>query len=207
MKTIPLGTWVNDIVTGFTGTAIFRAEMLSGTVQIAVQPRIKDGETVMPDPMLIDNQTLVVMDNHLWDMVVPPDEVNLPLGIKVRDTVTGVTGITIEKQIHLNGCTRYVIQPPYVEGLNLLGDAPGSMNLDWKRLEPVSLKVKHELSAATAAASAVQVGSDIADGIKSKLSGLSGMFTSAEVTAEPAVEPLTTTKVGKGGPNRRAERF
>ncbi len=59
------------------------------------------------------------------------------LGDKVKDTVTGFTGIAIGETLWLNGCTRFVVQP---EGVNKDGKVFETESIDENQL--VVLKAK-----------------------------------------------------------------
>lgn len=65
---------------------------------------------------------------------------NIALGSKVRDRVTGFSGIAISKVIYLNGCVQYCIKPPikdngtmiegeYVDSQRVEVVGPGVLNV------------------------------------------------------------------------------
>jgi len=58
---IKLGNKVKCKVTGFTGIVIAKCEFLNGCVQLGVKPRMKAGETVLPDAIYIDIDQLDVV--------------------------------------------------------------------------------------------------------------------------------------------------
>ena len=37
---------------------------------------------------------------------------DIPLGSKVRDRITGFTGIAVSKHTYMNGCVRFSVAPP-----------------------------------------------------------------------------------------------
>lgn len=57
----------------------------------------------------------------------------IKLGMKVKDTVSGLTGIAIARTEWLNGCTRYGIQPP----VDSDGKVPASHWVDEPQIEIV----------------------------------------------------------------------
>ncbi len=62
MTNIVLGNKVKDIVTGFTGIAISKAEYLNGCVRYCVQPLVdKEGKYLKGE--YIDEGQLVIVDN------------------------------------------------------------------------------------------------------------------------------------------------
>ncbi len=180
-----LGNEVRDVITGFTGIAIQRSEMLSGTVQIAVQPRSKEGETdKMPDAINIDVQLLEFVSDGIADRATQPDNVTLALGVEVKDLITGMTGITIEKTVYINGCVRYGVQPPMQPGKTLLGEPPPTYYVDYKRLQPLS-----DAMTATIRENARKLAATLASAVGRR----------APNPADAAPQPRPST----GGPNRR----
>lgn len=113
-KSIRLGITVRDLSTGFTGIIASKVELMNGNVQYAVQPKLsseaKPGE--FPDSMNIDFHTLDYVDAGLSDRVTNPGPVTINLGDKVRDTVTGAEGITVNRITFMNGCIYYNVQQP-----------------------------------------------------------------------------------------------
>lgn len=55
----------------------------------------------------------------------------IKLGMKVKDTVSGLTGIAVARTEWLNGCTRYSIQPPIDKDLKV----PDNYCVDEQQLE------------------------------------------------------------------------
>ena len=53
------------------------------------------------------------------------------LGMKVKDTVSGLIGIAVCKTVWLNGCERYGIQPP----IDKDGKAPDNYYVDSEQIE------------------------------------------------------------------------
>lgn len=55
----------------------------------------------------------------------------IKLGDKVRDEITGLVGIAVARIEFLNGCIQYDIQPP----MNKKGEVPASEWVDVQQLE------------------------------------------------------------------------
>jgi hypothetical protein len=110
--TIRLGITVRDLISGFTGIAASKVELMNGNVQFAVQPKLtseaKPGE--FPDAMNIDFHTLELVDAGLADRVTAPGPTTIQLGDKVRDTVTLQEGIAVNRITFMNGCIYYNVQ-------------------------------------------------------------------------------------------------
>lgn len=180
-----LGNEVRDVITGFTGIAIQRSEMISGTVQLAVQPRSKEGETdKMPEAINIDIQLLEFVSDGIADRATHADDVALALGVEVRDLITGMTGVTVEKTIYINGCVHYGVQPPMQPGKTLLGEPPPTFYVDYKRLQLVS-----DQMTATIRDNARKLASTLANAIRPR----------APAPPDTSSQPRPST----GGPNRR----
>lgn len=58
------------------------------------------------------------------------------LGVKVKDRVTGLTGVTTIRSEHLNGCWRYTIQPP----VDKEGKLPDAYWFDESNIEVLETK-------------------------------------------------------------------
>jgi hypothetical protein len=107
---IQLGFRVRDAITGFTGHVIQRIDFMNGNVQFAVQP--KGEPNAMPDALWIDWHTLDILDEGINDRVTDPTEdVEIRLGQKVEDKITGYTGIATMRCLYMNGCTSFSVAP------------------------------------------------------------------------------------------------
>lgn len=106
-----LGRTVHDITSGFKGTATQYLEYLNGNVQVALQPKMAEGATTMPDAMFIDQHMLEIIDEGIADRVA---EVTNPspikLGEEVVDEITGFTGIATMKTTYINGCENFYVE-------------------------------------------------------------------------------------------------
>lgn len=107
---LALGVTVRDRVTGLTGTVAHKAEMLTGNIQWAIQPR-GDGERV-PEAMMVDFHLLEVLDEGVSKLLPPVDDtVVVLLGEEVEDILTGMKGVPIDKITFMNGCVYFWVQP------------------------------------------------------------------------------------------------
>ena len=118
---IDLGSKVKDMITGFTGIAIGRTEWLYGCTRIVVESQeLKDGKTVKPE----------WFDEQRVEELTPAAETKIPvspprcgigiqLGNKVKDKITGFSGIAVAKTIWSSG--NVTIQ---VESTNLEKNEP-----------------------------------------------------------------------------------
>jgi len=105
-----LGVMVRDKVTGLTGIVAHKAEMLTGNIQWAIQPR-GNGESV-PDAMMIDYHLLEVLGEGVSKLLPPIDDtVTVRLGEEVEDILTGLKGVPIDKITFQNGCVYFWVQP------------------------------------------------------------------------------------------------
>jgi hypothetical protein len=137
---IRLGMVVRDPGTGLTGIASLKAELMSGSIQYAVQPE-GDGKT-MPEAMFCDDFLLEYVGIGVSKRTPTPDEnATFRLGEELKDTVTGFQGIAIDRTTYLNGCVHYTVQPQKQKlGFlaKLLGEPPRGTHFDYKRLRKVS---------------------------------------------------------------------
>lgn len=58
---------------------------------------------------------------------------NIQLGLKVKDLVSGHTGMAISKAIYINGCVQYEVMPEVKKD----GSKVNGRWIDWQRLEVV----------------------------------------------------------------------
>lgn len=137
MSEIKLGSQVRDIVTGYEGIAFQKVELLSGTSQIAVQPKCdKDGK--YQDGINIDEQTLEVIGAGISDRAVQPVQTHFALGQRVRDTVSGFEGTVVSKTTFLNGCVYFSVVPEMSDLTEKTGRVPEGSFLSHNRLAAVA---------------------------------------------------------------------
>jgi hypothetical protein len=116
-RTLPkLGNTVIDTLTGVKGIAYQYIEMISGTVQLAVQPKLPADTAGLPgaEPVLpginIDIQLLDVVDEGIADRVIQPGPETIALGNEVETMIGGQTGVAINRLTFINGCVYYHVQ-------------------------------------------------------------------------------------------------
>lgn len=106
---IKLGQEVEDRTSGFKGIANSIIELLSGTIQVGIQPRSDDGS--FKDSMAVDYQVVkVIGDGIIKEVALPKIErTDIRLGMRVVDVISGAEGITVCKVTYLNGCITFSI--------------------------------------------------------------------------------------------------
>jgi len=103
---VTLGSTVKDMITGFEGIVMSRAEYAYGCVRIMVEAKgMKDGKPL--EPMWMDEQRAKV----LLEIEDKGMSLSTPCGNVVRDTVTGFEGIVIGEIEHLYGRPQVLVQP------------------------------------------------------------------------------------------------
>jgi len=132
---LKLGSTVRCRATGLTGIADHKVEMLSGTVQYAVQPK-GDGVT-RPDGWAMDIQYLEVLDEGISASTIQPAQTALQLGEELEDTVSGYKGIATQKVTYMNGCVVFGVQGKVKKD----GTLPDLIWFDHKRLKLISAGV------------------------------------------------------------------
>lgn len=124
-----LGTIAIDKLTGLKGVIDSVVYMLSGCIQAHVQPPLgKDGK--MEVGWFLDLDRIDPIGEGPMSPVTPDNTEFIALGITAIDRVTTVEGTLTEKQVHINGCTTFVMM---FKGEKSKGER--AIALDWKRLD------------------------------------------------------------------------
>lgn len=114
---IQLGTKVRDLITGMTGIAVGRTEWLYGCSRIAVESigLKKDGKP--SDAVWWDEQRVEPVTDDPADAPYKkykpqkPNQCDITLGSKVKDKVTGFSGIASAKTTWLTGSITITVEP------------------------------------------------------------------------------------------------
>lgn len=155
-KTPVLGNYVRDATTGFTGIATQFIEMLSGNVQLAVQPQLPEGTThvadsAIPPALSIDLVQLDYVSVGIADRATPPTPQTIRLGEEVEDMVSGLVGIVVARTSFINGCVYYTVQPKQTAKQKEEGTFTGDAFLPSQRLKIMGNGIAEEVAPATAA--------------------------------------------------------
>jgi hypothetical protein len=130
---IPFHSLVQDKVTGFKGFIVVRVEHMNDCIRYVVQPGA-DKKGKRPDSMVIDGPNLVIIAPPKDSLTKTNENVNtFNLGVKVRDRLTGLTGILVLRVKHRYSGDRYGIQPPMDEK----GAVPEVVQLDEEDIEQI----------------------------------------------------------------------
>jgi hypothetical protein len=133
VKVIPFGSLVKDKVTGFEGFIVCRIEHMNNCVRYGVQPGV-DEEDQLPECKFIEGPNLKVVSPPREDLplaIKTPD--TFKLGAKVKDRLTGFTGIAVLRVKSMYSGDRYGVQPP----VNKKGEIPEVKTFDEEDLEQV----------------------------------------------------------------------
>lgn len=133
MENIPFGSLVQCKVTGFKGIALERAEHMNDCVRYAVQPPV-DKEGKLPKVAFIEGPDLEVLappEKDLSPTIQTPDA--FKLGVKLRDRITGFTGVAVVRIKYMHAGDRYGLQPP----INDKGEIPKIESFDEPDLEQI----------------------------------------------------------------------
>ena len=109
MAIIKLGSTVVDKATGYKGVTNAKVEMMNGNVQYSIIPKAKVGVGEYPAGIQLDAAQLEIVDAGISDIAVAPKTVNIKIGEKVKDIVTGLSGIVTSKTTFLNGCIYFMV--------------------------------------------------------------------------------------------------
>lgn len=127
-----LGVLARDTVTGFEGIVSARIEMMTGNIQFAIQPKGK--ADTMVDARGMDFHLLEEIGPGVADKLPAIDQTaTIKIGQKVRDTVSGLVGVTIDKTTFQNGCVYFNVQP-HAARSKLTGELPTSILIQHSRL-------------------------------------------------------------------------
>lgn len=133
---VNLGDKVKDIITGFEGIAVAQTNHLYGCSHIVVEPMKmgKDGEP--QDNRTFDEQRVTVLERSVVKPAAITDT-ELPQGSKVKDVITGFSGIIIGITKWYAGVMNYTVQP---ETLNENGQPHKSCILESTRVKLIETK-------------------------------------------------------------------
>jgi hypothetical protein len=143
MADIKLGSVVTDMATGYTGTVTGRVEFLNGNIQYSVIPKAKAGVGEYPAGVNLDGAQLKVTGKGISDTEVLPQPTNIKLGEKIKDIITGMSGIVTSKTVFLNGCVYFL-----VSSIDPVKKIPLEMFISLERVERVSSGVTAKLAKA-----------------------------------------------------------
>jgi len=107
-----IGVRVRNKFSGIAGYVRSTFESLTGFQWIAVQPPIKEGENTEPKLIWSDISDWELLKATRLSRPSPPDQPHqiFDLGSRLRDTVTGFTGIATGRTTHFNHCVSYDLQ-------------------------------------------------------------------------------------------------
>jgi len=112
MNIIPFGSKVRDKITGFTGFVVVRIEHMNNCVRYGVQPPLNK-EKQLPEEKIFDGPNLEVTAPPKSDLSQAIENPNaFELGVKVKDLLTGFTGIAVLRVKNKHSGDRYGVQPP-----------------------------------------------------------------------------------------------
>lgn len=109
---VKLGSSVKDVITGFAGIAIGRAEFMYGCSRIGVQPvKIKDGEP--GEAFWFDEQRIDVIDEKgaVTNRAAP----KYSMGDEAQDEITGFKGVISAIAVMFGGNIEYTLTPQKLE--------------------------------------------------------------------------------------------
>lgn len=142
MNTIKLGSTCIDKATGYTGVAVSKVELLNGNVQYAIVPKAKPDSGDYPAGINLDGDQLSVVDEGISADAKPAAKTDLQVGEKVKDLITGMSGIIIHKTTFFNGCVYFTVSVKDTK------KDPAELFLSVERLERVSSGILPKLTKA-----------------------------------------------------------
>lgn len=147
---IKLGSKVKDMITGYAGIAVGRTEWLYGCNRIVVESdQLKDGKPL--ETQWFDEQRV----EHVADTnipVSPSKQTDITLGSKVKDRVTGFSGLAVAKTEWLSGNVTITIEPTSLHE----GKPVDAQGFDVQRVELLETKTPPVSAQSTATAGGPQ---------------------------------------------------
>jgi len=134
MIELKLGQQMRDKVSGFAGIATTETEFMTGNVQFSLQPPA--GGIFGAAAQSFDVHQLEYAGVGT-NVVQAPADTGIELGFKVKDIVSGVSGIATQKTTFLNGCIYYAVVPEAAKDATEIKD----FFIEYKRLNKVSVGV------------------------------------------------------------------
>ena len=131
---IPFHSLVCDKVTGFKGLVVVRVEHMNDCIRyVVLQPEVNE-EGKRPDSVVIDGPSLTIIATPKDGLAETKETPNtFELGVKVKDRLTGLTGIAVLRVKNRYSGDRYGIQPP----MDKKGEIPGIVQLDEEDIEQI----------------------------------------------------------------------
>lgn len=100
-------------LTGFKGTINSRVQIINGSIQYGVQPRMrKTDSNFIPDAYTLDEANLIAEKKAKEESV----EFAFETGDKVKSRISGFEGFITHRMQYQNGCLSYIIEGPMHEG-------------------------------------------------------------------------------------------
>lgn len=108
---LKFGDIAKDKITGFTGVVIARTMWINNCDRLTLQPReVKDGKPIACSSF--DEPNLEFVEStEIKVFKVRRPEVPIELMDTVKDSLTNLTGVAVNRTEWLNGCTRVGVQP------------------------------------------------------------------------------------------------
>ena len=133
MNIIQFGSSVRDKITGFKGIVMYRVEHMNDCIRYGVQP-VTDKEGQLLEAKVFDGPNLEITAPPKGDLSPAVKTSNtFELGVKVKDRLTGLTGIAVLRLKQRHSGDQYGIQPP----MNKKGEIPDLRTFDEEDLEQI----------------------------------------------------------------------
>ena len=113
-KEIILGCKAKDKISGIEGIATIKSTHLNGCTRYFIQPPVKKkNDTEVPEGFWIDEEEIIYIDvghSKTKGVLTSVKRLNITLGEKIKDLVTGISGIATSKTEFMNGCVQYAMK-------------------------------------------------------------------------------------------------
>jgi hypothetical protein len=132
---ITLGSKVRDLVTGKVGFAVARTEWLYGCARIGLEAQELNKDGKREEIGWYDEQRIEEIEKNAFP-ITPNPEVNIKLGSKVKDKLTGFTGMAVAKTCWTSGNVSFAVEPTTLHE----GKPIDPHSFEWQRIELIEEK-------------------------------------------------------------------
>lgn len=103
------GKTAEDRISGFKGIVTQVEERMNGSVAVAIQPRIEEGKSDLPNSILFDVVRINLVEGPSVELS-PCKASTIELKSTVKDLIHGFEGTAVSRCYHIDGCITYRVE-------------------------------------------------------------------------------------------------
>jgi hypothetical protein len=140
MNIIPFNSLVEDVTSGFRGFVVARLEYMNNCIRYALQPPLEKGKE-LGEPITVDGGHLKIIKPPKGGQAKVVETPNaFKLGVKLKDRLSGLTGIAVVRLKHRHSGDRYGLQPPINKEKGKIPDLRTFEEEDLEQIDPPPVK-------------------------------------------------------------------